>query len=58
MNIAEIRDYILKQDFKITDHAFEEMRADELTFSDIIAALMNGEIIEDYPTAYPFRHVL
>ena len=30
MSIAEIRAYIVKQDFKITDHAFEEMTADDL----------------------------
>ena len=58
MSIAEIRDYIVKQDFKITDHAFEEMTADDLVFQDVISGVMNGEIIENYPTAYPLSAVL
>ena len=58
MNIAEIRDYIVKQDFKITDHAFEEMNADGLAFQDVISGVMSGEIIENYPKAYPLSAVL
>ena len=53
MKINEIQNYIGRQDFKITDHAFEKMRAEYLTFQNIIAGIMNGEIIEEYPFEYP-----
>ena len=53
MHIHKIRDHIKRLDFKITDHAFEEMRADDVAFSDITAGIITGEIIENYPDAYP-----
>ena len=53
MEINEIRNYVEKQDFKITDHAFQEMRADNFTMQDIVVGIMNGEIIEHYHEAYP-----
>ncbi len=34
MDIDKIRDYVKRRDFKMTDHAFEEMRADGLAFMD------------------------
>ncbi|MEK6563949.1 MAG: DUF4258 domain-containing protein [Candidatus Omnitrophota bacterium] len=58
MNTKEIRAHIIKRDFKITDHAFDEMRADGLIFQDVVSAIMNGEIIENYPKAYPLPAVL
>jgi len=58
VSIARKFAYIVKQDFKITDHAFEEMTADDLVFQDVISGVMNGEIIENYPTAYPLSAVL
>ena len=58
MDIDRIRHYILRRNFKITDHAFEEMRADELTFEDVISGVMSGEIIENYPEAYPLLSCL
>ena len=53
MDIEEIRHYILKHNFKVTDHAFEEMRADELSLEDAVAGIISGGIIENYPRAYP-----
>jgi len=47
LEINEIRDYISKQKFKVTDHAFGEMRADDLSFQDMVAGIMSGEIIEE-----------
>lgn len=51
--ISEIREYIVKGNFRITDHAFEEMKADGLIFQDVIAGVMSGEVIENYSRAYP-----
>lgn len=53
MSIDEIRRFIIKQDFKITNHAFEEMQSDNFILQDVITGIMSGEIIENYPKAYP-----
>jgi len=53
LDIDKIRDHIAKREFKITDHAFEEMKADNLSFCDIINVITSGAIIENYPAAYP-----
>jgi hypothetical protein len=36
-----------------TDHGIEEMQNDKLTKVEVAAITLVGEIIEDYPTAYP-----
>lgn len=51
--IDEIREFIHKQDFKITGHAFEEMSIDGLSLKDIVTGVMSGDIIESYPDSYP-----
>ena len=53
MDIDEIQNYIARQNFKVTDHAFEEMKADHLTFQDIVSGIISGEIVEKYPESYP-----
>lgn len=53
MNIGEIRDFLLKSNFVITDHARCEMKNDNVLVDDLISACISGEIIEDYPIAYP-----
>lgn len=51
--IEEIRKYIFEEKFKITDHALEEIKAEQFTIRDVSEGINNGEIIEDYPKAYP-----
>lgn len=53
MGIGEIRSYIEKGNFRVTDHAFEEMKVDNFTLENVTQGIMNGEIIENYPDAYP-----
>ncbi len=50
--------YLLKSieagDYLLTGHAREEMMEDNLTLAEIVASVRRGEIIEDYPTDFPF----
>ena len=43
---------------RITDHADEEADANNLTFDEIYFSVINGEIIEDYPTDKPYPSCL
>ena len=43
---------------RITDHADEEVHADNLVLDDIYFSVSQGEIIEDYPTDFPFPSCL
>ncbi|MEB3150101.1 MAG: DUF4258 domain-containing protein [Sphaerospermopsis sp.] len=48
MNIKEIKTKISQEEYVYTYHAEIERQADDLTFSQIETALLNGEIIEEY----------
>jgi len=58
MNIAAIREAIQANRIRITDHADEEVVADRLAFGEIIRSVLEGEIIEDYPTSKPYPSCL
>ena len=49
---------ILKGKVRITDHADEEAADDALLFDEIYYSVMQGEVIEDYPTDKPFPSCL
>lgn len=60
MNI-KIEDIIvsIKNDrILITDHADEEIHNDNLSFDEVFASVINGEIIEDYPEDKPYPSCL
>lgn len=40
--------------YRITDHAADELAADDIAERDLIVATASGEVIEDYPEAFPF----
>jgi len=58
MNIHEIITAIQDHHIRITDHADEEAQADNLTFDEIFFSVLQGEIIEDYPTDKPYPSCL
>lgn len=58
MNIEDIIDAIRDNRLRITDHADEEALADELSFDEIFFSVLQGEIIEDYPTDKPYPSCL
>lgn len=52
MKIETIRS-LLKQPFQMTQHAELRRRQRKISIPDIMHAILNGEIIEDYPDDYP-----
>lgn len=58
MNIDELWDAIKNNSIRITNHAFDEARNDDLKISEILNSVLNGEIIEDYPTDFPLPSCL
>ena len=49
MDIEEIKAKVLANEYVYTHHADIERKADELTFAQVEEALLNGEILEQYP---------
>ena len=58
MDITDIIEAIQANRVRITDHADEEAKADQLTFDEIYFSVLHGEIIEDYPTDRPYPSCL
>lgn len=58
MNIQDIISAVQGHRIRITDHADEEAQADALTFDEIFFSVLQGEIIEDYPTDKPYPSCL
>ena len=58
MNIQNIISAIQEKCLRITDHADEEAQADYLTFDEIFLSVLQGEVIEDYPTDKPYPSCL
>jgi hypothetical protein len=44
---------IRAQRYRVSEHARDEMKADRLREPELLAATMAGEVVEDYPKAYP-----
>ena len=49
MDIEEIKSKVRANQYAYTHHAEIERRADELTFVQVEEAILNGEILEQYP---------
>lgn len=58
MNIQDIIDAIRDNRIRITDHADEEAQADCLPFDEIFFSVLQGEIIEAYPSDTPYPSCL
>ena len=58
IDIQEIVSAIQEKRIRITDHADEEAQTDRLTFDEIFLSVLQGEIIEDYPTDRPYPSCL
>lgn len=54
MDITDIIKAIRANRVRITDHADEEAEADQLSLDQIYFSVLDGEIIEDYPTDKPY----
>lgn len=49
MDIEEIRSKVGKDEFVLSNHAHEERQAEAISIEDLKTAILNGEVIEDYP---------
>jgi len=58
VNIDQIIDSIHNNRIRITDHAEEEARFDQLTLDVILSSVVDGQIIEQYPGDYPYPSCL
>ncbi|MEW5830820.1 MAG: DUF4258 domain-containing protein [Chloroflexota bacterium] len=58
MNLLELVNAIQHNRIRITDHADEETQADQLVFDEVFFSVLQGEIIEDYPTDKPYPSCL
>lgn len=54
MNIEHLRKLCAEKPFVMTRHAEARRRQRGITVPEIKATIMTGEIIEDYPDAYPY----
>jgi hypothetical protein len=53
MEIADIQSAVRMGSLRITDHADEEARNDNLSYDEILLSVLTGKIIEDYPDDKP-----
>lgn len=51
--LDDIRAALAANRYRITQHGAEEMLADALVEADVKTATTGGELIEDYPKAFP-----
>ena len=49
MNIDEIRKHITEGNYQVSFHAEKERYEEDISLDDIEKAILNGEILEDYP---------
>jgi len=47
--LARIRVQAAERAIRITDHAREEMEEESITLAEVLVAIANGQIIENYP---------
>ncbi len=58
MRIEDIVEAIRTNRVRITNHAYEEAQADNLSFDEIFISVFQGEIIEEYPEDKPYPSCL
>lgn len=56
--IEVLRQFCKNDSIFITNHAMERCRERGIAVKDILSAIMNGEIIENYPDDFPFPSCL
>jgi len=58
MTIGDIAKLCERQSFRWTNHILDRLFRRNISVADVKTALANGEIIEQYPTDYPFPSCL
>ena len=54
MQIETIQELVKKEKIAWSKHFSKRLREREFTEEDVVCCIMHGEIIEDYPYAYPY----
>lgn len=49
MDIARVKELVRQRQYKTSHHAEVERESEAITIDDIKAAILNGELLEDYP---------
>jgi len=58
MTIEDIARLCKTQSIRWTEHILQRMFRRNISMDDVVSVLINGEIIEQYPTDYPFPSCL
>lgn len=58
MDIQKIQSLFQKRSVKWSTHCLERMQERDISRSDVLSCVLQGEIIEDYPNDYPFPSCL
>jgi len=58
LEINALKQAIRDGKFRVSDHADEEANADSLLLDDVLESVLTGEIIEEYPTDWPYPSCL
>lgn len=58
MEIAKIRKYFIEHRIQWTAHVMQRLIKRNILRSDVKTALLNGKIIEEYPSDYPYPSCL
>ena len=53
MDIDQIKSLCTNLNIKWSTHCLERLQERDISRADVIESIINGEIIEDYPTDYP-----
>ena len=57
--LEQIQELCSKRKIRVTDHALKRIIERNINLeTDVVTALMNGEIIEEYPDDYPYKSFL
>lgn len=58
LNILELQKLCIPENIEITLHAAKRLEQRGISINDVISCILSGEIIEQYPTDYPYPSCL
>ena len=58
MDINVLRKICIPENIELTKHAAKRLEQRGISINDVIHCIMHGEIIEQYPTDYPYPSCL
>ena len=58
MDMGTIRQLCRNMNLRWTDHIFQRLLQRNISLSEVQEAILNGEIIEEYPDDYPYPSCL